>query len=342
MKVGVLGATGNVGQRFVQLLDDHPWFEIDALTASATSAGKEYSEAAAWALPDEMPQSVADVTVRETGTDAVSDDVELVFSALPSSVAKDVEPNFAEEGYLVASNAGWARMEDDIPLVIPEINPDHLGLLEVQRDERGWDGGIIKNPNCSAITMTPTLAALQPLGLNEVTVATLQAVSGAGYMGVTSMEILDNVLPYIGSEEWKMESEPRKILGNFDGAEIEDADISISASCNRVPTVDGHLENVWCRFDEDVEAEDAKETMRDFTTLDLPTAPDQTVLVREENDRPQPRLDRNAGGGMSIVAGRVRDDGDSRLKYSCLSHNTVRGAAGASVLNAELVAERYL
>lgn len=342
MKVGVLGATGNVGQRFVQLLDDHPWFEIGALTASSTSAGKEYSEAAAWALPDEMPEAVADTTVYETGTDAVSDDVELVFSALPSSVAKDVEPEFAEEGYIVASNAGWARMEDDIPLVIPEINPDHLSLLEVQTDERGWEGGIIKNPNCSAITMTPTLGALQPLGLNEVTVATLQAVSGAGYMGVTSMEILDNVLPYIGSEEWKMENEPRKILGNFDGAEVEDADIDISASCNRVPTVDGHLENVWCRFDDDVEAEDAKEAMRDFTTLDLPTAPEQTVLVREEKDRPQPRLDRNAGGGMSIVAGRVRDDGTARLKYSCLSHNTVRGAAGASVLNAELVAERYL
>jgi aspartate-semialdehyde dehydrogenase len=342
MKVGVLGATGNVGQRFVQLLEDHPWFEIGALTASSTSAGKEYSEAAAWALPDEMPEAVADTTVRETGTDAVGDDVELVFSALPSSVANDVEPEFAGEGYIVASNAGWARMEDDVPLVIPEINPDHLGLLEVQRDERGWEGGIIKNPNCSAITMTPTLAALHPLGLDEVTVATLQAVSGAGYMGVTSMEILDNVLPYIGSEEWKMESEPRKILGEFDGARIEDADVNISASCNRVPTVDGHLENVWCRFDDDVGADDAKEAMRSFTTLDLPTAPDQTVLVREENDRPQPRLDRNAGGGMSIVAGRVRDDGDARLKYSCLSHNTVRGAAGASVLNAELVAERYL
>ena len=342
MKVGVLGATGNVGQRFVQLLKGHPRFEIDTLTASATSAGKEYSEAAAWALPDEMPEAVSGTTVRETGTDAVSDDVELVFSALPSSVANDVEPEFADEGYIVASNAGWARMEDDVPLVIPEINPDHLGLLEVQRDERGWEGGIIKNPNCSAITMTPTLAALHPLGLDEVTVATLQAVSGAGYMGVTSMEILDNVLPYIGSEEWKMESEPRKILGEFDGARVEDADVNISASCNRVPTVDGHLENVWCRFDDDVGADDAKEAMRSFTTLDLPTAPDQTVLVREENDRPQPRLDRNAGGGMSIVAGRVRDDGDARLKYSCLSHNTVRGAAGASVLNAELVAERYL
>ena len=342
MKVGVLGATGNVGQRFVQLLDDHPWFEIDALTASANSADDTYAEAAAWALPDEMPESVADTTVRETTPSSLSDDVELVFSALPSSVAKDVEPEFAEEGYIVASNAGWARMEDDIPLVIPEINPDHLGLLEVQTDERGWEGGIIKNPNCSAITMTPTLAALHPLGLDEVTVATLQAVSGAGYMGVTSMEILDNVLPYIGSEEWKMENEPRKILGEFDGAEVEDADISISASCNRVPTVDGHLENVWCEFDDDVGADEAKEAMRDFTTLDLPTAPEQTVLVREENDRPQPRLDRNAGGGMSVVAGRVRDDGDARLKYSCLSHNTIRGAAGASVLNAELVAERYL
>jgi aspartate-semialdehyde dehydrogenase len=342
MKVGVLGATGNVGQRFIQLLEDHPWFEIDALTASSSSAGKKYSDASAWALPDEMPENVADTVVRETDADEVSDDVELVFSALPSSIAKEAEPEFAREGYIVASNAGWARLEDDMPLVIPEINPDHLGLLEVQRDERGWDGGIIKNPNCSAITMTPTLAALHPLGLNEVTVATLQAVSGAGYMGVTSMEILDNVLPYIGSEEWKMENEPRKILGDFDGARVEDADVNISASCNRVPTVDGHLENLWCRFDDDVDADDAVEAMREFTTLDLPTAPDETIVVREENDRPQPRLDKNTGDGMSIVAGRVRDDGDSRLKYSCLSHNTVRGAAGASVLNAEIVAERYL
>jgi aspartate-semialdehyde dehydrogenase len=342
MKVGVLGATGNVGQRFIQLLEDHPWFEIDALTASSSSAGEKYADASAWALPDEMPESVADTVVRETDADEVSDDVELVFSALPSSIAKEAEPEFAREGYIVASNAGWARLEDDMPLVIPEINPDHLGLLEVQRDERGWDGGIIKNPNCSAITMTPTLAALHPLGLNEVTVATLQAVSGAGYMGVTSMEILDNVLPYIGSEEWKMENEPRKILGDFDGARVEDADVNISASCNRVPTVDGHLENLWCRFDDDVDADDAVEAMREFTTLDLPTAPDETIVVREENDRPQPRLDKNTGDGMSIVAGRVRDDGDSRLKYSCLSHNTVRGAAGASVLNAEIVAERYL
>jgi len=342
MKVGVLGATGNVGQRFVQLLEDHPWFEIDALTASETSAGKTYADAAAWALPNEMPDAVREVTVRETSADEVSDEVEIVFSALPSSAAKEVEPEFARDGYIVASNAGWARLEDDMPLVVPEINPDHLGLLEVQRDERGWDGGIIKNPNCSAITMTPTLAALHPLGLNEVTVATLQAVSGAGYMGVTSMEILDNVVPYIGSEEWKMENEPRKILGEFDGARVDEADVSISASCNRVPTVDGHLENLWCRFDEDVGEDDAKEAMRGFTTLDLPTAPDQTIVVREENDRPQPRLDRNTGSGMSVVAGRVRDDGDARLKYSCLSHNTVRGAAGASVLNAELVAERYL
>jgi len=342
MKVGVLGATGNVGQRFVGLLDDHPWFELGALTASEKNAGKRYAEAANWTLPDGIPDSVRDVTVRETEPGSIADDVEIVFSALPSSVAEDCEPEFAEAGYIVASNAGWARLEDDMPLVIPEINPDHLGLLEVQRDERGWDGGIIKNPNCSAITMTPTLAALQPLGLDKVTVATLQAVSGAGYDGVTSMEILDNIVPYIGSEEWKMENEPRKILGEFDGARVDDADVEVSASCNRVPTVDGHLENLWCGFDGDVTAEEAEEAMRGFTTLDLPTAPEQTIMVREDDDRPQPRLDRNAGGGMSIVAGRVRDDGDARLKYSCMSHNTVRGAAGASVLNAELVAERYL
>ncbi|MDY6780167.1 MAG: aspartate-semialdehyde dehydrogenase, partial [Halobacteria archaeon] len=271
-EVGVLGATGNVGQRFVQLLEDHPWFEVGDLTASESSAGKPYEKAAGWRLETEMPEDVKGIQVGSTDPDSVSDDVEIVFSALPSDVAREVEPAFAEEGYFVASNAGWARMEDDIPLIIPEINPGHLDLLEVQRDERGWDGAIVKNPNCSAITMTPTLAALQELGLEKATVATLQAVSGAGYTGVTSMEILDNVLPFIGSEEGKMENEPLKILGEFDGSEVESADLDISASCNRVPTIDGHLENVWCEFDDDVDSEDAVEAMREFTTLDLPSA----------------------------------------------------------------------
>lgn len=341
VEVGVLGATGNVGQRFVQLLEDHPWFELSALTASSSSAGHVYAEAADWRLPVPLPADAADVEVGTTEPSSVSDDVEIVFSALPSSVAEEVEPAFAEAGYLVASNAGWARMEDDVPLVIPEVNPDHLDLLDVQEDERGWTGGLVKNPNCSAITMTPTLAGLQSLGLTDVTVATLQAVSGAGYDGVKSMEIIDNVLPYIGKEEGKMESEPRKILGEFDGAEVEDADVDISATCNRVATIDGHLENLWCGFDDDVEPSDAEEAMAGVRSLDLPSAPDDTVVVRDEPDRPQPKLDRNAGDGMSITVGRVRDDGPG-VKYSCLSHNTVRGAAGASLLNAELLARDHL
>lgn len=338
MEVGILGATGNVGQRFVQLLEGHPWFDVGDLTASASSAGAPYEEAADWRLETPLPDDVAGIEVGETEPSSVSDDVDLVFSALPSSVARDVEPAFAEAGYLVASNAGWARMEDDVPLLIPEINPDHIGLLEVQRDERGWSGGIVKNPNCSAITMTPTLAALSDFGLSDVTVATLQAVSGAGYTGVTSMEIIDNVLPYIGKEEGKMETEPQKILGDFDGATVRSADIDISATCNRVATIDGHLENLWCGFEDAVDPADAEEALRDLGGHDLPSAPDDVIVVRDEDDRPQPRLDRMAGDGMSIVVGRVRDDGDG-VKFSCLAHNTIRGAAGASLLNAELLAD---
>ncbi|MDY6764117.1 MAG: aspartate-semialdehyde dehydrogenase [Halobacteria archaeon] len=341
VKVGVLGATGNVGQRFVQLLENHPWFEVEALTASKSSVGKPYSEAANWYLGSPMPDDVRDITVSETSTRSVSGDVELVFSALPSSVAKNVEPEFAQEGYVVASNAGWARMDEDVPLLIPEVNPEHLGLLEIQRDERGWDGALIKNPNCSAITLTPTLAALHDFGLSKATVATLQAVSGAGYSGVKSMQILDNVLPYIGGEEGKVETEPLKILGTFDGAEIQHAGIDISATCNRVATIDGHLENVWAEFDEKPSLEDVKESMSSFNTLDLPSAPENTIFVHEQPDRPQPRLDRDIGDGMTVSVGRIREDSRG-VKYTCLAHNTIRGAAGASLLNGELIARELL
>ncbi|MFB6284311.1 MAG: aspartate-semialdehyde dehydrogenase [Halobacteria archaeon] len=341
MKVGILGATGNVGQRFIQLLDGHEWFEVGDLTASESSAGKRYADAANWQLDTPMPDEVKDVEVGSTEPESVSDKIELVFSALPSSVAKEVEPEFADSGYTVASNAGWARMEDDVPLLIPEVNPEHISLLELQKEKRGWAGGIIKNPNCSAITMTPTLAALQDLGLEEVHVATLQAVSGAGYTGVKSMEIIDNVLPYIGGEEGKMETEPNKMMGEFTGAGIEEADVDISATCNRVPTIDGHLENVWCKFEDDVSVEDVEEAFDEFPTLELPSAPEETIVVRESSDRPQPRLDRNEGDGMSIVVGRIREDHDG-IKFSCLAHNTIRGAAGASLLNAELIAEELL
>jgi aspartate-semialdehyde dehydrogenase len=336
-RVGILGATGAVGQRFVQLLDDHPEFDLACVTASADSAGDPYREAAKWQVDTPIPDDMADLTVRETDPDAVPDDLDLVFSSLPSSVAETVEPAFADAGYVVSSNSSNERLADDVPLVIPEINPDHLGLLEVQRDRRGWDGALVKNPNCSTITMVPTLAALDAFGVERVHVSTLQAVSGAGYSGVTSMEIIDNVLPHIGGEEEKMETESRKLLGQFDGSELAWHDADVSASCNRVPTLDGHLENVWVETAADVTADAAAAALRDAPTQDLPSAPDPLVRVFDDPDRPQPRLDRMVGGGMQIAAGGLRET-PSGLQYDCLAHNTIRGAAGASLLNGELLA----
>ncbi|PSP55421.1 aspartate-semialdehyde dehydrogenase [Halobacteriales archaeon QS_1_67_19] len=336
VRVAVLGATGAVGQRCIQLLDDHPEFELAAVTASESSAGRPYEAAAKWRIDAPIPDAVADLSVRATDPDAVPDDVNLVFSSLPSGVAAEVEPAFAEAGYVLSSNSSNDRLADDVPLVVPEINPGHLDLLEVQRDERGWDGGVIKNPNCSTITMVPTLAALDRFGLERVHVSTLQAVSGAGYSGVGSVEIIDNVLPHIGGEEAKMETESKKLLGSFDGAELSHHDAAVSASCNRVPTVDGHLENVWAETADDVAATEVEDAFRAVESLDLPSSPDPLIEVFEAPDRPQPRLDRNVGGGMAIAAGGVQET-PAGVQYDCLAHNTIRGAAGAAVLNGELL-----
>jgi aspartate-semialdehyde dehydrogenase len=342
VRVGILGATGAVGQRLVQLLDPHPEFEIAALTASAESAGRPYREAAKWGLDVPIPDSVADVTVVETEAEAIPNDVPLLFSSLPSSVGAAVEPGLAEAGYVVASNSSNARMAEDVPLVIPEVNADHVGLVEVQREGRGWDGALLKNPNCSTITMVPPLAALDRFGIERVTVSTLQAVSGAGYSGVTSMEILDNVLPHIGGEEEKMETESRKLLGDFDGAEVWLHGADVSASCNRVPTLDGHLENVWADTEEAVTAEAAAEAMASFPSADLPSSPDPLIETFEDPERPQPRLDRMLGDGMAVSAGGLQET-DGGVQFNCLAHNTLRGAAGASVLNGELLLrEGYL
>jgi aspartate-semialdehyde dehydrogenase len=336
VRVGVLGATGAVGQRCIQLLDGHPEFELAAVTASESSAGRTYSEAAKWRIDAPIPASVADLTVRETDPEAIPDDVDLLVSSLPSGVAAEVEPGFAEAGYVLSSNSSNDRLADDVPLVIPEINPQHLDLLEVQRDERGWDGAVVKNPNCSTITMVPTLAALDEFGLERVHVSTLQAVSGAGYSGVSSMEIIDNVIPHIGGEEDKMETESRKLLGSFDGAELTHHDAEVSASCNRVPTIDGHLENVWAETDADPTAADVEDAFRAVESLDLPSSPEPLIEVFEDPDRPQPRLDRTIGGGMAIAAGGVQET-PAGIQYNCLAHNTIRGAAGAAVLNGELL-----
>ncbi|WP_058366567.1 aspartate-semialdehyde dehydrogenase [Haloparvum sedimenti] len=341
VRVGILGATGAVGQRFIQLLDDHPTFDLAAVTASDESAGKTYREAAKWRVDTPIPEDVGEMEVGATDPDAVPDDVDLLFSSLPSGVAAEVEPAFLEEGYVVSSNSSNDRMAADVPLTIPEINPDHLELIEVQRDERGWDGALVKNPNCSTITMVPTLAALDEFGLETVNVATLQAVSGAGYSGVTSMEIIDNAIPHIGGEEDKMETESRKLLGEFDGAEVALHDAAVSASCNRIPTLDGHLENVFAELSADPSAGDVREAMRSFEGRDdLHSSPDQLIQVfgPSEPDRPQPRLDRTYAGGMGISAGGVATTADG-VQYNCLAHNTVRGAAGASLLNGELLVE---
>jgi len=335
--VGILGATGAVGQRLIQLLDPHPEFEITALTASESSAGEDYRDAAKWRIDTPIPDYVAEMEVRATDPTYVPNDVDLLFSSLPSSVGEAVEPKFAEEGYVLSSNSSNFRTDEDVPLTIPEVNADHLDLIEVQRDERGWDGAIVKNPNCSTITMVPPLAALEEaFGLERVDVSTLQAVSGAGYDGVTSMEIIDNAIPHIGGEEEKMETESQKLLGSFDGAEIEWHDVDVSASCNRIPTLDGHLENVWADTSDDVTPAEAAEALREYPSIDLHSSPDQLIRVFEEPDRPQPRLDRNYDNGMAIATGGLKETTHG-INFNCLAHNTLRGAAGASILNGELL-----
>jgi aspartate-semialdehyde dehydrogenase len=333
IRAGILGATGAVGQRFVQALENHPWFEITSLAASEKSAGKKYGKTANWRLESKMPDCVTDMEI--VPVDPRKVDADVVFSALPSGFAKTVEAEFAKEGFAVASNASAYRMEKDIPLVVPEVNADHLGLIDVQQDTRGWDGYIVTNPNCSTIIMVPTLKPLMQFGLESVQVATMQAVSGAGYDGVASMAILDNVIPYIGGEEEKMETEPLKLLGEFNGSEVIPADIRISASCNRVPVMDGHTEAIWAKMTDNPTPDQVRQAFLDFRPNlgDLPTEPDQVLIVRDEQDRPQPRLDRNMGKGMSITVGRIREG----IRYMAMGHNTVRGAAGASVLNAELL-----
>lgn len=339
VRVGVLGATGAVGQRLIQLLAPHPEFEIAALTASSQSAGRPYRSAAKWRAGTPIPPDVADIEVQETDPAAIPNDVDLLFSSLPSAVGANIESAFAHEGYLLSSNSSNERMAPDVPLVIPEINSDHVELIDTQREERGWDGGIVKNPNCSTITVAPTLAALQEFGIERVNVATLQAVSGAGYSGVTSMEIIDNVIPHIGGEADKIESEPEKLLGGFDGERLDLAELGISASCNRVPTLDGHLENIWVDLEADADLDAIRAAMTEYPTLPLHSSPEQLIHVFDAPDRPQPRLDRDRADGMQITVGGLQETPHG-VQYNVLAHNTLRGAAGASVLNGELLLER--
>lgn len=345
IRVGILGATGMVGQRLVQLLAHHPWFEISALAASERSVGMPYGEACHWVVSEEMPNFAKEMVVQESKPGL---DCQLVFSTLPAEVAGPVEAEFAAAGYAVSSNASSHRLEPDVPLLVPEVNPDHLALIEVQRRKRGWKGFIVTNPNC---TTAELVVALKPLwdrfGITALSVVTMQALSGAGYPGVPSLDILDNIIPYIAGEENKVEREPLKLLGRLEGETIKEANIIISAQCNRVATREGHLEAVSVKLGREATREEVVETLQSFRGplqgLGLPSAPEHPIVVRKEIDRPQPRLDREEGGGMSVVVGRIRECPILDYKFLVLGHNTIRGAAGAAILNAELlVSQGYL
>ncbi len=337
--VGILGATGAVGQRFVQLLAGHPWFEVAELAASDRSAGKPYREACTWRLPGEPAARVADLTVKSCDGPFRS---KLLFSGLDSSVAGEVEQSLALAGHAIVSNSRNHRMDPDVPLLIPEVNPRHLESLAVQRKRTGG-GYIVTNPNCSVVGLAMALAPLdRAFGLKSVAVVTLQALSGAGYPGVASLDISDNVIPYIGGgEEEKIESEPQKILGRFEGEAFAPARFNISASVHRVAVSDGHSLAIFASFQTHASAEEAREALRDFRgepqDEGLPSAPRRPIHVLDEVNRPQPRLDRDREGGMAVAVGRVRQDRLFDLKLEALVHNTVRGAAGAAILNAELL-----
>ena len=333
--VAVLGATGAVGQRFVQLLDGHPWFRVSALAASERSAGQRYARAVRWFLPHAIPEWARDMEVVPCvpGLDA-----RVAFSGLDASVAGSIEQEFARAGCAVVSNSRNHRMDPDVPLLIPEVNAEHLDLIEAQKKKRGGSGFIVTNPNCSTVGLALSAAPLhRAFGIKRLVVATLQAISGAGYPGVPSVDILDNVIPYIGSEEEKMESETQKILGTSRAA----ATFPISAHCHRVQVSDGHTLAVSVETDRTATPDEAARVLGEFRSslgpLGLPSLPERPIVVRDEPDRPQPRFDRMAGAGMSVTVGRVRACPVFGLKYEALVHNTIRGAAGVAILNAELL-----
>jgi aspartate-semialdehyde dehydrogenase len=334
INVGVLGATGMVGQQFIRLLDGHPWFNLTWLAASERSEGRAYSEAAAWRLADPQPDRIGAMRV-EACTPGRGP--RLVFSALDAAAATDIEAAFARAGHIVISNARSWRMDPLVPLLVPEVNADHLALVPRQRHGHGWPGAIVTNPNCSTVVLTMALAPLLPLGLASALVTTMQAVSGAGYPGVASLDVLGNVIPGIAGEEEKIESETQKILGAVDAPHR----VVVSAHTNRVPVVDGHTETVSVRFERDVTVEDVVEAFRGFRgrpqELGLPSAPPVPVLYLDGAQRPQPRLDVERDRGMTVTVGRVRRCPVLDIKFVALGHNTVRGAAGAAILNAELM-----
>ncbi|MBI2638905.1 aspartate-semialdehyde dehydrogenase [Candidatus Peregrinibacteria bacterium] len=347
IKVGILGATGSVGQRFIQQLQNHPWFKLTELAASERSAGKSYHQAVKWFLDEPMPQSVKNMTVKPC--DPTQLDCDLVFSGLDAEVAGEIEENFASHDFAVISNSKNHRFDTDVPLLIPEVNPDHINIINHQRKNRGYKKGfIVTNPNCSAIGL---VIALKPLhdafGVKRVFVTTMQALSGAGYPGVPSLDIIGNVIPFIGGEEPKIETETRKLLGDLKNNTFINSDMILSAHCNRVHVQDGHLECASIEFERKPGASDqemveaVKKTLAQFTAepqkLKLPFAPQNPIHITEEENRPQPRADRNTDKGMAVTIGRIRPCNIFHVRFALLSHNTIRGAAGAAILNAELL-----
>jgi len=344
--VVVLGATGVVGQRLVAALADHPWFSLAGLAASERSAGARYGDVVRWSVETPPPSHVLDMSLAAPAPELFPG-ARIAFSALPASDALRIEPLFARAGALVSSNASAFRMDSDIPLIVPEINAEHLAALDVQRRKRRWSGAIITNPNCSTIGLTLALAPLRQFDIKRVLVTTLQAASGAGYPGVPSLDLIDNVIPYIAGEEEKIESETRKILGGWSDEAfqpVEQADLRLSAHCTRVPVRDGHLETVSIELGHACEPEALARAWQGFTSepqrLGLPTAPAQPVVYLPGEDRPQPIRDRMLGSGMTVSVGRLRPCDILQYKFVCLSHNTIRGAAGAALLNAELAYAR--
>jgi aspartate-semialdehyde dehydrogenase len=344
-RVGILGATGLVGQRLVERLAGHPWFRIAALAASDRSVGRGYAAVTRWRLSQDPPPSVASLQVGRCDPDEL-DNCDLVFSALDADVARELEPRFAAAGFAVISNSSAFRQQPNVPLIVPEINAAHLAVLQAQREQYG-SGYIVTNPNCTTTGLALALAPLhRKFGIRRLVVATLQAITGAGAEGPRALDLLDNVLPYIPGEEEKIERELCKIYGGLEAERLQPAELAVSAHCHRVPTLDGHLEAVSMELARPVAVEEVVTAMRDWrgelNDLELPSAPERPIVVREEPDRPQPLLDRETGDGMSVVVGRVRACPVLGLKLILLSHNTQRGAAGGTVLNAELLAAREL
>jgi aspartate-semialdehyde dehydrogenase len=337
--VAILGATGAVGQTFIRLLDSHPWFRVAEVAASERSAGKSYAEATRW-IEGHMPSDLASLTVKPCDPAVLTSPV--VFSALDAAAAGELEPAFARAGRMVLSNAKNFRMEADVPLVIPEVNASHLGLIAAQRTARGWTGAIVTNANCAATVAAMAMAPLhERFGLKTVFVATMQAVSGAGYPGVPSLDILGNVIPYIGHEEPKIESEMQKMLGTLNGAQIDAAPFIVSAHANRVPVENGHTVCLSMSFDSKPTVAQAIAAIRGWRgaaeVSGLPSAPDTPLRYHDEPDRPQPRRDVNDGRGMTVAVGRLREDPILHLRMVAMGHNTIRGAAGGSILNAEVL-----